>query len=116
MDKQITLQLTDAQYKHLMEMYHLGYLTEDHINHKSDKQILDGMNFMIALSKQGYDCGSKNALMEDGIYSITQEMETNVHDIFEQYREYVESGEAEADDEAIRKQIEQFEKEQRKKK
>src|ERR1039458_8085253 len=105
MDKQITLNLTDLEYRKLIEMFHLGYFDQDSITDKSSQEINQEMDMMQKISKQAHDCGSKNVLALNGLYGITVEIENSFLETFEEFKDYVRSGDEARDMETIRKNV-----------
>ncbi|OFY69318.1 MAG: hypothetical protein A3G23_02530 [Bacteroidetes bacterium RIFCSPLOWO2_12_FULL_37_12] len=101
--KAITLTLTDAEYRELMLLYHLGHLVRDSITQKSRAQMVQDFEFMQKLSRQGKESGSKHVFTAEGINGITQEIENEMLEIFEGFKEYIESGEDTAETERIRR-------------
>jgi len=82
MGKQITLSLTDTEYKKLMTLYHLGHLVEDSVTEKTRQQMLQEMELMQKLGKQAHQCGSKNVQVDGDMYGITLEMEDSFLETF----------------------------------
>ena len=108
MEKQITLNLTDAEYKKLMELFHLGYMIEDSVTKKSHKQTLQEIDFMQKINKQASECGSKNVFAKNGFYGITIEMEDNMLECFDEFKDFIYSGEDARQDKIVEQQFEQM--------
>jgi hypothetical protein len=114
MEKPITLTLTESEYKKLMELFHLGYMIEDTITEKTKQRMLEEIDFMEKLSRQAYESGSKNVFTEGKMYGITPEMEEHMLECFEEFKEYINSGQDAEQDKIIEQQIEEMLKQEKK--
>ena len=85
-----------------MLLYHLGLMVKDSIREKSRAEMMQDFEFMQKLSRQGKESGSKHVFTAEGINGITQEIENEMLEIFEGFKEYIESGEDAAETELIR--------------
>ena len=65
--------------------------------------MVQDFEFMQKLSRQGKESGSKHVFTAEGINGITQEIENEMLEIFEGFKEYIESGEDTAETERIRR-------------
>ena len=100
-----------------MLLYHLGLMVKDSIREKSRAEMMQDFEFMQKLSRQAKESGSKHVFTAVGMDGITQEIENEMLEIFEEFKQYIESGEDAAETERIGKQIEQMElRDKRKKK
>ena len=105
MEKRITLNLTDTEYKKLMELYHLGYMVEDSITEKSQQRMLQEIDFMEKISQQAYDCGSRNVFLGNGMYGITKEMEDNMLENLEGFKDFIYSGQDALEDAIVEQNV-----------
>ena len=115
MEKQITLNLSDTEYKKLMELFHLGYLIEGSVTKKSHKQTIQEIDFMQMINKQAYECGSKNVFAKNGFYGITIEMEDSMLECFDEFKDFIYSGEDARQDKIIEQQFEEMMESEQKK-
>lgn len=106
MNKTITLQLTEAQYRELKLCYTLGELVKDSIEEKSKTAMQSQMEMSQLLDKAAYEAKLKGSSFEDGIYEYGKDIEEEMLELYEKFREYIESGAAAAEDEQIRRQLE----------
>lgn len=118
MSKEITLKLSEKEYSNLLFYYNLGYLVADHVTEKDQKKMIEEMEFSIKICKQGYDQGSTVVFgaVNEGMYTMNQQMEERMLEVLEEFKDYIESGEDAAFDAAIEKRVEELMKEEKKKK
>ena len=114
MSKTVHLELSEQEYKEVMLCYFLGDLVKDSTEQKSHAEILSQLDLHQKLSKAGYEAKLSGASLEDGIYSYSEATEDEMFAIFEKFKEYIESGESAEEDEMIRQQIAEMNKQGKK--
>jgi len=116
MENTITLTLSDEEYRELLVCYHVGFLAKDTVyaGKRTQEEMLRQIELMEKIDIQAVKSGSKYSFMQPVKNSIKENIEDEVLEILDEFRDYIESGEASDDDEMIRKQIEEFKKSKKK--
>ena len=69
MSKTVKLELTESEYKELLQGYLLGYLIEDELEAKSEQQILAALELLNKYCKAGFEGNVKGFIeLQSGIY------------------------------------------------
>ena len=108
MSKTITLHLTEEEFRNLHLCFHLGDLVKDHLEEKTREEMLFQISLFQKLDKAAYEAKLKGSGVHEDFYYYGKDLEEQMLEILEEFKEYIRSGEDEADDEAIRKQLEQI--------
>ena len=116
MSKTVTLQLSETEYQNLILCYYLGDLVKDTIEEKNQEEMMFQITMSQKLSKAAFQAKLKGAAQFGDSYAYSQEIENQMDEIFDEFKEYVASGEDAAETERIRKQIKEFKKLEKKKK
>ena len=111
MSKTITLELSEKEYKHLLQNYLLGHIIHDEITQKKEAEMIFDADFMNKYCKVGYDAKVKDfSLLAEGLYGFPHKMEDEMIEIYDNFIEYIESGERDDASEALKQQIDEMRK------
>lgn len=98
----IQLNLTDQEYRELLKHYTLGTFIEGEIYEKGPADFINEGEFLNNICKQGVESGSKEVQkIDDKLYGTSVELEEEAMEIFEDFKEYVSSGQADKDDQEL---------------
>jgi hypothetical protein len=108
MNKTVSLELSEAEYRNLVLCFCLGDLVKDSIEQKSMDQIKAQMEFHQKLAKAAYQAKLNGAAMHGQMYHYSQEIEQQMLEIFEEFKEYVASGEDAEETKRMKEQLEKM--------
>lgn len=115
MSKTVTLQLSEAEYRDLVLCFSLGDLVKDSIEQKSKAETQAQIDLHQKLCEAAYEAKLMEAGLNEGLYYYGKEIEDEMLEIFDDFKEYVSSGEDAKDTERIHKQIDLWKKEEKRK-
>lgn len=111
MSKPITLTLTEAEYEQLMANYLLGNLIGDEVNELSQEELMQATNLVNKLCEAGFKnkvTGYKQ--LQSDLYCFSKEVEDQMLLTYNDFIDYVKSGERAEEVEAIKAQIDEMRK------
>jgi len=112
MTKQLTIELSEADFKELLQGYLLGNLIAHEVNQPSKEEIIRAADLVNKLCEVGFKNKIKGfTQLEKDIYGFPQQVETDMLETYEDFIEYVASGDRDEDFEATKKQIDEMRKE-----
>lgn len=114
MSKPVTIQLSETEFRELMLCYTLGSFVKSSVEEESEPEIIAAMELHQKLDKAAYEAKLKGSGYEQGIYYYGKDIEEEMLDIYDDFKEYISSGQEEQDTEALFMQIAAIEKEQQK--
>ena len=106
----IKLELTKSQFKNLVLNFELGRLIYGDVVEEDREAALDNANLRKELYKAGVEGGSGITKKDGDKNDLTPEIEDEIDGIYEQFIEFVESGEYAKEMEALKMQIEEMRK------
>lgn len=111
MSKTITLSLSEAEYKELLQNYLLGSLIHGEVNQQSQAQMIFEAELLNKLNKAAYDQKIKGfKKLDEGLFGFPNKMEEAMINTYDDFIDYVESGERDQESEVIKKQIDDMRK------
>jgi hypothetical protein len=118
MGKTVTLQLSEKEFNQMLLCFMLGDFVRGNVEDKNMSRAAEEaqMNLYMKLFKSAYDAGLKGSGKFEDAYFYGKDIEDKMLDLFEDFKEYVESGELAAQDEVLRQYIAEMEEEEKKQK
>jgi len=92
MSKKITIQLNEEEYRELILCFTLGDLVKGSIEEKTNAQTEAQIDLHQKLYKAAYAAGVKEAGFVRGLYYYGKEVEDEMLEIFDGFKDYVTSG------------------------
>lgn len=116
MSKTVNLQLSEKEFKQMLLCFMLGDYIRGTLKDKNISQAVATaqLDFYMKLFKAAYDAGLKGSGKFEDTYFYGKDIEENMIDLFEEFKDYVESGDLAAEDEMLRKYIEELEQAEKK--
>jgi hypothetical protein len=115
MNKTVTIQLSEAEYRNFVLCFTLGDLVKDSVEEKNKAETQAQIDLHQKVYKAAYEAKLRESGLNEGLYYYSRELEDKMLDIFDNFKEYVSSGQDARDTEEIRRQIDLWKKEEKRK-
>ncbi len=106
MKTSLTIELTEADYKELLASYLLGSLIANEVNQPSREELIQTADLVNKLCEVGFKNKVKGfKQLQKDLYSFPQQVEDKMLKTYNEFIEYVDSGDREDELEAMKQQI-----------